>query len=772
MKATTTNHRSSKMPSSLVKGRGTFSIIKAVLTLFVMFTTPSGVFAQVSGAWDSFTGNGTPGNNNYGNGVIRLISDVNTGCAAGAVHETSSTYDPNGGTTFSKCYQVFFGCPGNDNINSDANGDGMAFSFWKNSATYNINNGLACGGGLGYMGSASDGKMITIEFDTYSSAFDGTYGGGTTGFNDEISVHFNGDANTSGILPGGTVNAGNLEDGLEHTICITYTPGTRVLAVTIDGVSKLSIDLGATYNFQTYFGAGGLNQTWSSGKFGATNPTTVNDGNGTTITSQLGGVPLCPAAVDITSPTSGTTFSGCPVAPITITATATPPAGNTVSYVEFFVDGVSIGTDNTTPHSIVWGSPTNGSHAITAVGHFSASSNITSAATNITVGGTNVINATGTAPTIDGSGADAIWASYSSFAMNQAEGGVAAPDLDATYKIMYDATYLYVLVDVDDNNLNNDGQTGADYWKEDGIEIYIDIGNDKVGCCSYGANDYQYAYMWNNTGLLKENKHNSTGGVGFAQTTKAGNLGYVMEFRIPWSTLGGTPTPGTAMGFDVKINDDDHNDDGNNPDRNSQLAWNDGTFGLWQDPSKFGTLTFSSCNPLPVSLLTFTGEKGNGTVVLNWSTIVEINNQQFIIERSVNGSDWEAIGEVAGAGNSNNIHEYSYIDYSVAASVVYYRIKQVDDDGANSYSTIVTIKSAGAGIHVMPNPFTDALTIENDVAGLLDISIYDVLGKLLFNASKENSEGSVTIYPELTSGAYVMVVRTDVSVEQHRIIKK
>ena len=80
------------------------------------------------------------------------------------VHETTSAYDPALGAAFNKCYQVFFGCPGADNIGSDTNGDGMTFSFWKNSATYNINNGAACGGGLGYMNSASDGRMNSLSF--------------------------------------------------------------------------------------------------------------------------------------------------------------------------------------------------------------------------------------------------------------------------------------------------------------------------------------------------------------------------------------------------------------------------------------------------------------------------------------------------------------------------------------------------------------------------------------------------------------------------------
>ncbi|MCX6183191.1 MAG: hypothetical protein NT150_14855, partial [Bacteroidetes bacterium] len=253
---------------------------KTAMVLSIVLFSLNIIHAQ-SGGWDSHhqTG-GVTGYNDWGNGVIQLLNYNAGTCEAAAVHETSATYDPTSGSTFSKSYQVYFGCPGNDNIGSDSKGDGMAFSFWKNSAAYNINAG-ACGGGLGYMGAASDGKMITLEFDTWSSqgnaGFDASYGGGSSGINDEIALQRDGIANDGGKIS--CANVGNLEDGLEHTVIITYVPGTHLLSVTIDGTPKFSQDLtGSPYDLQTYFGAGGLNQTWSAGKYGATDQATVSNG--------------------------------------------------------------------------------------------------------------------------------------------------------------------------------------------------------------------------------------------------------------------------------------------------------------------------------------------------------------------------------------------------------------------------------------------------------------------------------------------------------------
>ncbi|MBX9851495.1 MAG: T9SS type A sorting domain-containing protein [Cytophagaceae bacterium] len=728
----------------------------AVLVILVLLTF-TGLHAQtVSGTWDAANTNGTTGYNNYGSGVIRLLDDNSTGCAGAAVHETSVKYDPTSGPVFSKCYKLFFGCPGNDNIGSDANGDGMAFSFSK--CAYNINAG-ACGGGLGYHGGCP--QMITIEFDTWSSqcnsGFDCSYGGGTSGINDEVAIHKNGDASDAGRIT--SANAGNLEDGLEHVVCISYDPASDIYSVTIDGNTVLTYDATGTGNeLETYFGAGGLNQTWSSGKFGATNPTTVADNSATNISAVVGG-PLCPAGVEITAPSSGTSFGGCPVGPISITATATPPAGNTVTFVEFFVDGVSIGTDNTATGSygygLTWNVPTNGNHAITAVAYYSGGSTSTSSASNISVGGG--IQLTSTAPTIDGT-SEAMWSSYTTYNLDQ--GFNSPPDLDGTYKVMYDNTNLYMLIDVTDDDLRNES---VNDWEDDGIEVYIDIGNKKMG--SYQANDFQFGFKYNDAAPA-EYKQGATGGVTMAQGAKAG--GYIMEVRIPWATLGaGAPVAGTFIGFDVKLNDDD-----GGGTRDHELGWKDGTFGAWNNPSLFGAQQFLNCNPLPVSLLAFTGEMVNETVFLNWITASEINNEKFIIERSTDLSDWRAIGAVSGSGNTASVSHYNFTDDAPSEGIVYYRLQQIDFDGTYMYSNVVAVETNAHHVSISPNPFDEVFTIHTNIKGEMNISIYDALGRLVYHVNSKSENGVVNVQPDLASGAYLVTVQSEAFLEQQKIIKK
>ena len=93
----------------------------------------------------------------------------------------------------------------------------------------------------------------------------------------------------------------------------------------------------------------------------------------------------------------------------------------------------------------------------------------------------------------------------------------------------------------------------------------------------------------------------------------------------------------------------------------------------------------ANCGTLP---LEFTELKVKATASnfaeIEWKTATEINNKEFIIEKSLNGSDFSAIGSI----KANPQHSYLFIDTEAKDPVIYYRIKQVDTDGNFSYSEI------------------------------------------------------------------------------------
>jgi len=94
----------------------------------------------------------------------------------------------------------------------------------------------------------------------------------------------------------------------------------------------------------------------------------------------------------------------------------------------------------------------------------------------------------------------------------------------------------------------------------------------------------------------------------------------------------------------------------------------------------FGS-TNNIANPLPIQLLSFTAQCQEQDVVINWSTASEENNNYFTILRSDDAEHYEEIAQISGAGNSNEILNYSFNDWNAAEKNFYYMLKQTDYNG-------------------------------------------------------------------------------------------
>jgi hypothetical protein len=151
-------------------------------------------------------------------------------------------------------------------------------------------------------------------------------------------------------------------------------------------------------------------------------------------------------------------------------------------------------------------------------------------------------------------------------------------DFSASYRAMWDAKNLYVLVNVTDDVLKNDSE---EFYLDDAVEVFIDADNSKSA--DYGDNDYQYFFEWAQANpRMGESRHSRTEGVEFA--VGRADVGYRVEIKFPWATLGVTPSVGTKIGLDVHVNDDD---DGG--ERDTKLTWRGKEDNAWQTPSVFGT---------------------------------------------------------------------------------------------------------------------------------------------------------------------------------------
>jgi len=190
----------------------------------------------------------------------------------------------------------------------------------------------------------------------------------------------------------------------------------------------------------------------------------------------------------------------------------------------------------------------------------------------------NIIKASGTV-VIDGK-AEALWSQAREYKIGNVIYGPPSNDEDfsASYKALFDDRNLYVLVNVTDDSLKNDS---SDFWLDDCVEVFIDADNSKSG--SYGDNDYQFHFGWDETNpSMGESQHNKTEGVEFA--IGRADDGYRVEIKFPWATLGVEPSVGKKIGLDVHVNDDD---DGG--ERDTKLTWQGKEDNAWQNPGVLGT---------------------------------------------------------------------------------------------------------------------------------------------------------------------------------------
>ncbi len=91
-------------------------------------------------------------------------------------------------------------------------------------------------------------------------------------------------------------------------------------------------------------------------------------------------------------------------------------------------------------------------------------------------------------------------------------------------------------------------------------------------------------------------------------------------------------------------------------------------------------------NGLPITLKSFQVRKMNDRVRIFWTTLSEINNDIFLIQRTTDFNNIEDIASINGAGNSRVEESYEHYDANPTSGISYYRLKQVDFDGAFTVS--------------------------------------------------------------------------------------
>lgn len=149
---------------------------------------------------------------------------------------------------------------------------------------------------------------------------------------------------------------------------------------------------------------------------------------------------------------------------------------------------------------------------------------------------------------------------------------------------------------------------------------------------------------------------------------------------------------------------------------------------------------------LPIDLLYFQATELDDQVLLEWETLMEINNDYFQIEKSFDGINWHTLNTLPGAGNSYVPIQYGIIDYETYKGQCFYRLKQFDFDGRyHVYDAIVFKRTSNEEFvfSVFPNPVINQaeLTFMIPSGGNYKLCVYDEKGKLIYHSSLTVNRG-------------------------------
>ncbi|MDB5256093.1 MAG: hypothetical protein JWM14_788 [Chitinophagaceae bacterium] len=297
--------------------------------------------------------------------------------------------------------------------------------------------------------------------------------------------------------------------------------------------------------------------------------------------------------------------------------------------------------------------------------------------------------------------------------------------------------------------VDNGGSQGAPNAFDNDREFFI-IGNND-GSRAFSPTDVDGATILNR--LSRVWKVQETGTVG--NVLVAVNL----------STI---PTP--IIGSDLRLLIDRDNDGFADNDVTPQAAdsYNAGTKTVYftTDMSSGDLFTIGTAtNPLPVEFISINALAETDKNKITWITATELNNSRFVVQRLIQGQEWDSIGTIAGANTSNTIHHYEFYDANVSnLTFVYYRVVQYDYDGKSDFSKIVYIDrtaliNSSNLIKIGPNPSNGAIdiNINNELfaTNTYRLTVYSILGTHVYDSNLNEANSHIDL-SDLAAGNYII----------------
>ena len=193
----------------------------------------------------------------------------------------------------------------------------------------------------------------------------------------------------------------------------------------------------------------------------------------------------------------------------------------------------------------------------------------------------------------------------------------------------------------------------------------------------------------------------------------------------------------------------------------------------WASNQQFLCPFIPSFAILPVDMIGFRSECLNGHTQLSWATLSEVNNDYFLVEKSLDGLSFNPVEKVYGQGNSTEWTEYKWLDPDLDGDA-YYRLKQVDMDGSFEYSDVIHAKCESEEIYIGPNPVRNELIIDirSEDNDPFSLELYNSEGALVYqNSITLTGPNRLELPKHLLSGIYFLKLYNDHDCYRMKIVK-
>ena len=175
---------------------------------------------------------------------------------------------------------------------------------------------------------------------------------------------------------------------------------------------------------------------------------------------------------------------------------------------------------------------------------------------------------------------------------------------------------------------------------------------------------------------------------------------------------------------------------------------------------------------LPVTWLQVAAKLVGKEVQVSWKVADEINVDNYTVERSVDGRSFTDVVMVNANTDNMSEKQYGATDRLWQKGNNYYRIRQTDKDGTNSYSKTVLVNVSETGETIIwPNPAAITVNVQNGQA-ILRLQCFNGSGQLVYDVKPSSGNQYAIPVQQWSPGIYYITITGSTQVVQARFIKQ